>query len=305
MPKVTLRDGEQINVICIGRGDSVVLLHGFGSCAAHWLPNVLPLAHRFRFYLPDLRGFGGSHHARLPPGNALATYARDLEDLLAHFGLERVSLGGISTGAYVCLTYNRQTGFGRIANYLNIEHGPDSRHSSGRQDGIFGGHQERIFSGFRELQALVAEHGSDTPYWALPPPVRIRFRDTAMAVFRRALNRPLSRQVVQLSARYAERPLTRLLMPVERWQVYLHVMDSFMEGGDTRAALPDIRVPTTVMIGRHSRYFPAAAQLEMAGRIPGARAVVFENSGHIPIVDQPVLFQREFARHLLGGRAHV
>lgn len=299
MPRITLRDGEQVNVICIGKGEPVVLLHGFGSCAAHWLPNVLPLMHRFRFYLPDLRGFGGSHHARLPAGSVFATYAQDLEDLFDHFGLEQVALGGISTGAYACLTYNQQTGFGRISKYLNIEHGPDSRNSAGRHDGIFGEHQERIFAGFRELTALIAEHGHDTPYWDLPPTVRIRFRDTAMAVFRRALNRPFSRQVVVLAARYAERLLTRYLMPVERWHVYLDVMESFMQGGDTRAALPNIAVPTTVMIGRHSRYFQAEAQLEMASQIPGARTVVFENSGHIPIVDQPIRFQREFSRFLL------
>lgn len=299
MPTITLRDGEKINVICVGKGEPVVLLHGFGSRAAHWLPNVLPLIGHFRFYLPDLRGFGGSHYAHLPPGNAFATYAQDLEDLLDCFGLENVALGGISTGAYTCLTYNQQQGFGRIRKYLNIEHGPDSRNSAGRHDGLFGAHQERIFAGFRELMALIAEHGHGTPYWALPPGVRIRFRDTTMAVFRRALNRPLSRQVVVLAARYAERLLTRYLMPVERWQVYLQVMESFMQGGDTRAALPAINVPTTVMIGRHSRYFHPDVQLAMARQIPGAEAVVFEHSGHIPIVDQPLQFQREFSRFLL------
>lgn len=299
MPMITMRDGERINVTCVGKGEPVVLLHGFGSCAAHWLPNVLPHTGRFRFYLPDLRGFGRSHLASLPPGSAFATYARDLEDMLDHFGLEQIALGGISTGAYVCLTYNQQMGFGRVRKYLNIEHGPNSRNSAGRHDGIFGAHQERIFDGFRELSALSAEHGHGTPYWALPPSVRVRFRDTVAALFRRALNRPLSRQVVMFVARYAERLLTRYLMPVERWQVYLQVMESFMEGGDTRAALPGIAVPTTVMIGRHSRFFRAEAQLAMARQIPGAQTVVFERSGHIPIVDQPLQFQREFSRFLL------
>ena len=300
MPQITLRDGEQINVICIGKGEPVVLLHGFGSCAAHWLPNILPFTRRFRFYLPDLRGFGGSHHAHLPPGNVFATYARDLAELLDHFELERVTLGGISTGAYTCLTYNQQSGFGRVSKYLNIEHGPDSRNSPGRHDGLFGAQQERIFAGFRELLALAAQYGDDTAYWDLPPAIRTRFRDTTMATVRRAMNRPFSRRVVEFAARYAEPLLTRYLMQVERWQVYLTVMDSFMQGGDTRAALPGIEVPTTVMIGRHSRYFQADAQLEMARLIPRANVVVFEQSGHIPIVDQPVRFQREFGRFLLS-----
>ena len=301
MAYIRLRDAEQMHVICIGQGKPVVLVHGFGSCAAHWLPNILPFIQQYRFYLPDLRGFGGSHQCKLPAGSVFETYARDLQDLFDHYQLDQISLGGISTGAYTCLTYNQLFGFGRIKNYLNIEHGPDSKNSAGKHDGLFGAQQDKIFGGFKALRDITRPYVNTTPYWELPREVRLELRNTVMALFRRALNRSLSRRVVEVAARYGEPVLTQYMMPVENWQTYLEIMDSFMQGGDTRPALAQIQAPTTLMIGRHSRYFHAEAQLEMAEQIPDAKVVMFERSGHIVIADQPVKFQKELAS-FLGGR---
>ena len=53
MARVTAHDGARLKVREIGRGPVVILVHGFGMDSRHWLPIVLPLAHRFRFILPD------------------------------------------------------------------------------------------------------------------------------------------------------------------------------------------------------------------------------------------------------------
>src|SRR5690242_2002209 len=98
---VPLRDGERLSVRIIGNESAppVVLLHGFGSRASHWLPNVLPLARKYRFVMPDLRGFGESHDVPLREPDVLAAYARDVETVLDHLRLDRVILSGLSMGA--------------------------------------------------------------------------------------------------------------------------------------------------------------------------------------------------------------
>jgi len=274
-----------------------VLLHGFGSRGAHWLPNILPHAGRYRFFLPDLRGFGGSHHASLDGRDVFSTYACDLQEVLDHFELDKVILGGISTGAFTCLVYNHDHGFSRVSRYLNIEHGPDSR-SSETLAGIFSHRQAEIFARFRQLLVLAQAAGHGTAYWDLPAEVRVQFRDTTSALFRRALNQPGSRLVVTLMARLMERALTKYFMPVEKWWTYLHVMSAFMEGKDTRPALAGITIPTTLMMGRHSRFFSVESQMEIARHVPHARVVIFEKSGHIPILDEPLHFQRQFSAFL-------
>ncbi|MDX1756176.1 MAG: alpha/beta hydrolase [Marinobacter sp.] len=298
MTWIPLRDGEKLHVTCLGRGDPVVLLHGFGSRGAHWLPNVVPLAHRYRFYLPDLRGFGGSHHTDLSGRDVFSTYANDLDDLLDHFQLDRVILGGISTGAYVCLNYNALHGFSRVRSYLNIEHVADSRHSEQGATGIFGERQDEIFDRFAALLEMVAESGEDTPYWELPLEVRLALRTAVTDIYLYALNRPWNRLGVAAGSLLAERLLTQLLMPVDRWSAYLMVLRAFMAGRNTWHALGDIDAPTTLMMGRHSRYFTLQAQQAMQELIPRAELVIFEHSGHVPIIDEPLRFQQEFTRFL-------
>ena len=52
-----MRDGADLHYLDVGRGPVCMLLHGFAMPAALWLPFVAPLATRFRFVLPNLRGF--------------------------------------------------------------------------------------------------------------------------------------------------------------------------------------------------------------------------------------------------------
>ena len=54
-------------------------------------------------------------------------------------------------------------------------------------------------------------------------------------------------------------------------------------------ALPDIRVPSLVLVGANDKPFLAAADY-MAAKIPGARKVVIRDAGHAANIDQPAAF---------------
>ena len=54
-------------------------------------------------------------------------------------------------------------------------------------------------------------------------------------------------------------------------------------------ALPEIRVPSLVVVGANDKPFLAAADY-MAAKIPGARKVVIEGAGHAANIDQPAAF---------------
>ena len=298
MPWIPLRDGQQLYVRTLGRGKPVVLVHGFASSSLHWLPNVWPLRHQYQFILPDLRGFGHSNHVWIDEEKVFELYARDLADVLDHFQLDQVALGGISTGAYVCLTLNQHHGFQRFGKYLNIEHTPQSRNNAQWQHGLFSEKQDELFASFRRLHAMALEAGVHTPYWELPENVRKEFALTLGRVLARAVNNSATRMLVRAAARYGERLLAGPVFPVDNWFAYLQVMQAFMEGNDTFEGLGRITVPTTLMIGKQSRFFSAAGQLEIQHHVPHAHVVVFKHSGHIPMLDQPIRFQREFSRFL-------
>jgi pimeloyl-ACP methyl ester carboxylesterase len=84
-----------------GRGDPLLLLHGFGGCATDWDPFVARLAERHRVILVDLRGHGRSTN----PGRTF-TMRQSAADVLAvmdSLGLRRVRAMGISAGAMTLL----------------------------------------------------------------------------------------------------------------------------------------------------------------------------------------------------------
>lgn len=298
MTWVTLRDGNHLHVRVIGRGQPVVLLHGFASQSMHWLPNILPLAYRFKFILPDFRGFGKSCHVKITQENVFEQYAHDLHDVLNHFDIKKTALGGISTGAYTCLVYNQLYGFNRVSRYLNIEHSPEALNHDDWQGGLFSQKQDELFDVFRELSNMADKVGPYTPYKTLPMEARKAFSLTLARVLSRAINTSGVRNVTRQAGLHAEPLLAGPVFPVANWYAYIQVMRSFMHGHDTRSHLDTIKAPTTLMIGGQSRFFNIEGQLEIKKYVPQAKVVIFEKSGHIPILDEPLRFQRQFSRFL-------
>jgi pimeloyl-ACP methyl ester carboxylesterase len=72
-----------------------------------------------------------------------------------------------------------------------------------------------------------------------------------------------------------------------------------MQDGSLIGSLPNIAVPTLVLVGAEDRDFLAAADY-MAAKIPGAQKVVVPDAGHSANLDQPDLFNRAVAAFLTG-----
>jgi pimeloyl-ACP methyl ester carboxylesterase len=70
-----------------------------------------------------------------------------------------------------------------------------------------------------------------------------------------------------------------------------------MTDGSLIGSLPQIAVPTLVLIGADDRHFLAAADY-MAAKIPGAQKAVIPNAGHAANLDQPEAFNRAVAAFL-------
>jgi pimeloyl-ACP methyl ester carboxylesterase len=85
-----------------GGAPPLVLLHGLSANANSFVGLAAAgLAPRFRVVAPDLRGRGRSDAP--PHGYRMADHAADVIGLLDALGLDRVTLGGHSFGAYLAL----------------------------------------------------------------------------------------------------------------------------------------------------------------------------------------------------------
>ncbi len=107
---VAIGDGVVLNVVEVGSGSPVVLVHGLPSCASDWarLPQTLAaLGHRVIAY--DRAGFGYSSRPDTSPDHyTYASNARQLGQLLDALGIQRATLVGWSYGGAVVQTFAEQ-----------------------------------------------------------------------------------------------------------------------------------------------------------------------------------------------------
>ncbi len=108
MPTITT-DGLKLNYLDTG-GDStpVVLLHAFPLNSKMWEPQIEALAERFRFIVPDLKGFGGSDAPEDASGYTMDAFADQVAALLDELGLDKVTLVGLSMGGYIAFAFLRK-----------------------------------------------------------------------------------------------------------------------------------------------------------------------------------------------------
>jgi non-heme chloroperoxidase len=59
---------------------------------------------------------------------------------------------------------------------------------------------------------------------------------------------------------------------------------------DARAVLHDLALPTLLVWGRDEKLMPVAAGEWMRDHVPGSQLVVFERSGHCPMLEEPERF---------------
>lgn len=82
-------------------GPAVILLHGLGSSAKLWTPQISVLKQYFRVIALDFPGHGGSDWTRFYSIGQLATLVNELMD---HLGVREAHFVGLSLGCAVALT---------------------------------------------------------------------------------------------------------------------------------------------------------------------------------------------------------
>lgn len=101
-----MKDGAKIYYQDQGRGQPVVLVHGWTCSSRFWRKNVPVLSPEFRVITLDLRGHGNS--SKILTGHTISQYARDVREIIEHLGLRNAVLAGWSLGGPVVLSYYRQ-----------------------------------------------------------------------------------------------------------------------------------------------------------------------------------------------------
>lgn len=258
-------DGARIAYRDQGEGVPLLLLHGLNAHGGFFAPQMEALRDRFRIIRPDFRGHGDTPPTPAPD---IARLGADVAGLIDHLGLEGMIGVGWSLGATVL---------------WELMSGPTAQ----------------AFAGLVVID--MSPRVSAAPDWTLglidpamrEPPAN----ETALERGRR-----IAEMIV------GEQTADRAVL-VDRLAPGLAVADpaSVMALGaslyvqDFRATLPSIRVPTLVVHGGASRFYPAETSGFIARTVARGRVETFAHSGHAPHLEEPDRFNALLAAFAAGA----
>jgi pimeloyl-ACP methyl ester carboxylesterase len=255
--------GARVIYAEMGEGPPVVLVHGLSGCWQNWLENIPHLARNHRVIAVDLPGFGESE---LPQEEiSIPGYGRFLDAFLGEIGIERAALIGNSMGGF-------------IAAETAISH------------------PSRV-----EKLVLVSAAGlmrvGSRRQAALERAARLFHPATAAVLARREylVKRPkLRRRMLYGIVRYPDRIAPELVYEVASGAGKPGFFDALASIAqyDFRDRLPAVSVPTLIVWGRNDWIVPVSGAYEYERLIPNARRVVFEQTGHVPMLERPARFNQ-------------
>jgi pimeloyl-ACP methyl ester carboxylesterase len=266
VPDLALRDGASIHYEDAGSGRPLVLLHGV-CMSSRFFREQAALAGRHRVLTVDFRGHGAS--APCDHGHTVAQYARDVHELLEALQLEGAVLVGWSMGSIVAWQYLRQFGLHRVAGHVVVSQGPSDLKRPDWPLGLFDLDElaELCVAVQEDMAAAFADF---TPTMFLTPPDP----DARAWMLHEILRcRPTTATAILLSQ----------TLP------------------DARPVLDGLALPTLLAFGRDETLVPIAAGEWLRDHVPGAELVLFERSGHCPMLEEPERFNAlvtEFAAGL-------
>ncbi len=246
-------DGACIDVCVAGRADAnaVVLIHGFPFTRAIWEAQADALAPTAQVLRPDLRGAGESAAPQGP--YLMERLAADVAVLLDALAIERAALVGHSMGGYVALAFARMftervTRLALVASRLRADTPDEAAARRNLADRVEGdGSVEPVIESY--LPRLLAP-------------------------------RTIARRVGVVERAYA---IARANSPAG--------VAGALRGMALRSPAEDIAedltVPVLFVAGGADRVVDRAEARSIVATFPRARLVVCEESGHLPMLEEP------------------
>jgi non-heme chloroperoxidase len=253
-----LPDGARLAYDDAGKGRPVVLIHGVCMSRRFFARNTGPLAERFRVVSVDLRGHGESPASE--GGHSVAQYAQDVKHLIDTLGLDGAVLVGWSMGTFVIWDFLRQFGRAGIAGHVNVSQGPTDLAKEGWD--LAGFSLEALF------EALAAIQGDFEAF----------ANELIPAMF---MHEPTPDEHAGLLGE---------IMRVGANAGTCILLDQTLQ--DYREFLVSCDLPTLLTWGADEKFVAAGNGPWLQAAQPAAELVVFDQSGHCPMWEEPERFNQ-------------
>jgi pimeloyl-ACP methyl ester carboxylesterase len=273
-------DGQPVNTIELGpqhatetERQPLVFVHGLSGCWANWLEQLPALAAEHRVVTLDLPGFGYSPMPAEPI--TMSGYARLLDRLLGQLGIDAAAVVGNSMGGFIscelAIAFPQ-----RVERLVLISAAGISTTGNA--------HTTRALPSLRRMETVLVASGGWLASKSETVARRARLRDALLYI--------VTRHPGRLPAALAAEQLRGAGKPG-----FIQALESILEY-DIRERLPEIACPTLIVWGDGDRLIPVRDADVFAELIPGSRKVIFEDTGHMSMLERPAAFNALLADFL-------
>jgi pimeloyl-ACP methyl ester carboxylesterase len=262
MPQVQ-RNGLELHYLDVGRGEPVVLLlHAFPLSGDMFRPQLQELSAKYRFLVPDQRGFGRSGAAEGP--TEMGVLAQDALSVLDAAKVKTAVVCGVSLGGYVALALLRQDA-GRVRALVLADTHPYADDEAGKQK-----REETAAMILGEGMGALAEQMLPKLVSASAPP---------------ALVSDVRRMILEGSPAGAAAASRGMGLRQ-----------------DSRDVLSRFAGPVLVVHGEQDALIPGERFEQMTALASGAKRVSIPKAGHLPNLEAPAEFNRALDEFLSALR---
>jgi pimeloyl-ACP methyl ester carboxylesterase len=257
--------GTPLNTIDIGEGPAIVFVHGLSGSWPNWLEQLPVFARDHRVIAMDLPGFG---HSPMPHEHiTISMYARILDGLLDKLGVSAATVVGNSMGGFV--SAELAIAFPERVERLVLVSAAGI--STYRHPGV-----QRIEPYLRRVAPMVAVYTG----W------------TAAQSDWIARRRVLRNLTLGLVTRHPDRLPAALAAEQLRGAGKPGFLQALQANIDYPIAerLPEIACPTLIVWGAEDKVIPVADASVFEELIPDSRKVIFEDTGHVAMLERPASF---------------
>jgi pimeloyl-ACP methyl ester carboxylesterase len=231
-----------------------------------WSAQVDALTEHWRVIAPDLRGFGETPLGDTDPrdGISMKGYADDLAELLDVLKIEEpMVLAGFSMGGYIAWQFVRKYA-ARLRGLIQC----DTRAAAD---------SEETRAGRLKMADNVAQWGSARVAEMMGPKLlasrTFEHKPAVVAAVRQLVERTSPAAIAAAQRGMAARP-------------------------DMTSLLPQISVPTLIVVGNEDAISPSAEMKSIAAAIPGAEFVEIADAGHMTTMENPIAVNTAITRFL-------
>jgi pimeloyl-ACP methyl ester carboxylesterase len=266
--------GRPVNTIEIGDGPPLVFVHGLSGSWPNWLEQLPVFAREHRVIAMDLPGFG---HSPMPTETiTISAYARMLDELLGKLGVDAAAVVGNSMGGFIsaelAIAFPQ-----RVERLVLISAAGIS--TNGRRD------VQRVVPALRRVEKVIAAY---TTWLAAHSDAVTRhpgLRNAALGL--------VTRHPSRLNAALAAEQLRGAGKPG-----FMQALQANLDY-PIRERLPEIACPTLIVWGQEDKVIPVRDAGVFEELIPNSRKVLFEDTGHMAMLERPSAFN-ELLEGFLG-----